>query len=216
MQVEQRILEQFEALELEAPKVIAEHGARPYSTDFWLIGYAKWMALSRNLIEKVCGPASVHYQHAVEASGGSFISRLHHHFGILQAAHLDYKNGMLANLRHVIHVQVSDDFLTQAEALFSQGYYVPAASLAGAILEDTLRALCDKHSVPYNANKSSLEALNVELGKAGVYDRLIQKRITAESDLRNNADHGHFDKVKQADVEEMLRWIRRFISEWLP
>ena len=62
---------------------------------------------------------------------------------------------------------------------------------------------------------TSIEALNMELARSSVYDKLTQKEITAKADLRNNADHGLFDKVRQPDVEDMLRWFWRFASERL-
>lgn len=178
--------------------------------------YSQWFTQVCNLVERVCGADSAHTRQIYKPSNHDSPALLPRVYGILEAANSDYKNGMLANIRHTVHAEISDDFLTQAEALYSQGYHVAAVSLAGAVLEDTLRTLCNKHSITYNPNKTSLEALNVELARAGIYDKLVQKRITAESDLRNSADHGHFDKVKPDDVEAMLRWVRRFVSEQLP
>ncbi len=85
---------------------------------------------------------------------------------------------------------------------------MPAASLAGAVLENGLRELCQKHSIPVAA-KTNIEALNVALAKATVYDKLVQKQITAF------ADHGHFAKVSLQGVAEMVKWIRRFGSTYL-
>jgi hypothetical protein len=93
-------------------------------------------------------------------------------------------------------------------------YHVPAASLAGAVLEDTLRKLCEKHDVPLPEN-TKIDRLNGELARAQVYDKLVQKRITAIADIRNNADHGHFDKFRKEDVEDMIKWIRSFAADHL-
>jgi len=105
-----------------------------------------------------------------------------------------------------------DDFLSQAEYLLSEGYVQAAASLAGAVLEDALRRMCDQKEIVYN-EETKIDLLNVSLAKADVYEKLTQKEITAKADIRNNADHGHFGKVKKDDVEDMVKWIRRFISE---
>jgi hypothetical protein len=48
-----------------------------------------------------------------------------------------------------------------------------------------------------------------------VYDKLTQKEITAKPDLRNNADHGHFAKVRAEDAADMVKWIRRFVTDYL-
>ena len=63
--------------------------------------------------------------------------------------------------------------------------------------------------------KTTIDKLNTELTKAGVYDKLVLKRITGIADIRNNADHGHFDKFKKEDVEDMLKWVRRFSADFL-
>jgi hypothetical protein len=115
----------------------------------------------------------------------------------------------------LVRAELLDDFLDQADALLRQNYHVPAASLAGAVLEDTLRRLCDKNEIAYDPAKSSLNTLNTELARAEVYDRLVQKKITAEADLRNSADHGQFAKVRPEDVGDMISWVRRFVEEHL-
>jgi len=80
------------------------------------------------------------------------------------------------------------------------------------VLEDALRRMCDQKEIVYN-EETKIDLLNVSLAKADVYEKLTQKEITAKADIRNNADHGHFGKVKKDDVEDMVKWIRRFISE---
>lgn len=107
-----------------------------------------------------------------------------------------------------------DDFLSQAEYLADEGFIQAAASLSGAVLEDTLRKLCDLHGIAY-LEKTKIDSLNSELAKAGVYDKLVQKEITAKADIRNNADHGHFDKFKDYNVVDMIKWTRRFCGEYL-
>lgn len=121
---------------------------------------------------------------------------------------------MIFQVRAMVAAEVLDDFLEQAEHLLEQGFHVPAASLAGAVLEDTLRKLSEAKgiSVP---DKTSIDKLNAELAKAGVYDKLVLKRITAIADVRNNADHGNFDKSEKEDVEDMLKWVRRFSADFL-
>src|SRR5882724_481166 len=135
-------------------------------------------------------------------------------YGVLKAAYQGYEDGLLIELKRLVRADLLDDFLSQAEMLLDQGYHVPAASLAGAILEDTLRKLCDVNSISY-PDKTKIDALNIELAKRDIYDKLIQKEITAKADLRNNADHGKFNDVRESDVKDMVRWIRRFVTERL-
>jgi HEPN domain-containing protein len=134
--------------------------------------------------------------------------------GVLEAAQRDFAAGALFDMRALISAEILGDFVEQAEALLEAGYWHPAASLSGAVLEDTLRKLCAKRGVPV-PDTTKIDRLNADLAKAGVYDKLVQKRITALADIRNNADHGHFDKFTKEDVDDFVKWLRRFSADYL-
>jgi len=135
-------------------------------------------------------------------------------FGILEAVYADYSEGFLFDLRALISAEVLGDFIDQAEELLTKKYYVAAASLAGAILEDSLRRICDKNQIE-TTEKPGIEIFNIALAKSNVYNKLKQKQITAWADLRNKADHGEFEEVKGDDVEDMVKWVKKFQDEFL-
>jgi hypothetical protein len=134
--------------------------------------------------------------------------------GVLKAALRDFEGGYVLDLRSLIVAEVLEDFLDQAEHLLKHGYHAPAASLYGAVLEDSLRTLCAAKEI-HVPERTSIDRLNVELARAEVYNKHVQKRITALADIRNNADHGRFDQFKAEDVEDMLAWIKRFCADYL-
>ncbi len=180
--------------------------------------YYRFRTETMNLVRRSCGESSDHYRElkrlaeTEETSTNSYY--FVHCFGVLEAAQRDFEAGILFDMRALITAEVLGDFIEQSEALLKAGYHVPAASLAGAVLEDTLRKLYEKHSVTIPAS-SKIDGLNVELARADVYDKLVQKRITALADIRNNADHGHFDKFTKSDVEDMVKWVRSFSADYL-
>ena len=53
--------------------------------------------------------------------------------------------------------------------------------------------------------------LNDDLAKAGVYNKLQQKQITALADIRNSAAHGNYEQFTKEDVERMIDDIERFL-----
>jgi hypothetical protein len=174
--------------------------------------YQQFRAEVENLVNKVCGIDSAHACSLKQVADKN--QNFANIYGILKAAHQDYEDGFLVELRRLVRADLLDDFLSQAEMLLNQGYHIAAASLSGAVLEDTLRKLCDVNSITY-PDKTKIDTLNVELAKKDIYDKLIQKEITAKADLRNNADHGKFAEVREADVKDMVRWVRRFVTERL-
>src|SRR5262249_6131278 len=112
----------------------------------------------------------------------------------------------------LVEAEVFDDFLEQANALLTAGYIGPAAVVAGCILEDSLRKLAESKGVALAA-RPKLDLMNADLAKAGVYSKLIQKRITAIADIRNNAAHGKWDQFTKDDVNDALLWIRGFVTD---
>lgn len=167
-----------------------------------------------NLIKKTCGENSDHYIRLREITGDKYHQMdANKYKGVIEAAFNDYKDGF-ANLDSFVRAEIFDDFLSMAEYLLEQGYYVPAASLAGGVLEDSLRKLCDKNNISY-PEKTKINSLNTDLAKATIYSALVAKEITAKADIRNNADHGKVNEFTQQDVKSMIEWIRRFIIEYL-
>ena len=180
--------------------------------------YVRFRMESMNLVRRSCGEDSDHYREFKRMAEDRHTCTNPHYFiyyfGVLEAAQRDFEGGLLFDMRSLISAEVLGDFIEQAETLLAAGYYHPAASLVGAILEDTLRKLCERHNIEVPSS-TKIDRLNADLAKSAVYDKLVQKRITALADIRNNADHGHFDKFTDFDVEDMVKWVRRFSADYL-
>ena len=180
--------------------------------------YYRFRTQSMNLIRRSCGEDSDHYRELGRIADDEKTSTHSYYFincfGVLEAAQRDFERGVLFDMRALISAEALGDFIEQAETLLAAGYYAPAASLAGAVLEDTLRKLCERHNVELPAS-TKIDRLNSNLARAGVYDKLVQKRITVLADIRNNADHGHFHKFAKSDVEDLVKWVRSFSSDYL-
>ena len=174
--------------------------------------YIRVRTRASNLVRRVCGEKSAHWKELDGIEKRS--AGLPRVVGVLEAAKADIEGGLLFDLKQLVEAEILGDFLDQAGALLSTGYYVPAASLAGAVLEDTLRKMCDAANITYPAN-TKIDRLNADLAKAAIYDKLTQKQITAMADIRNNADHGHPEKFRTTDVEDMIRWVERFAADHL-
>lgn len=170
-----------------------------------------------SFLEKVFGKESEHFnKFSTEFNNFSTIQVNMHRpmdamIGILKSAKDDYENGYLFDTRKLIEAEVFDDFLEQAEQLFAKGYYQPAAVIAGCVLEDGLRKLCDKNEITF-IKKPTIDPMNIELRKADIYNQFWQKKITALADLRNKAAHGEWDEFEKDDVKDMIRDVRRFME----
>ncbi len=213
----EQIVAEFAKLIEEGRGIMTSCGYNPRSSAVWGgwpsdDDYFRVRTRASNLVRRACGEGSAHVREL--ESVGRESQELPKVVGILEAAKRDFEGGFLFNLKALVEAEILGDFLDQAWALFAAGFHVPAASLAGAVLEDTLRKMSDAAKISYAAN-TKIDSLNIELAKASIYDKLKQKQITAWADIRNNADHGHFDKFTKTDVEDMIKWVQRFASEHL-
>jgi len=174
----------------------------------------QWFTSSLNLIQRIFGESSVHYQH------------LHKYFrdypkwpdvdqafGVLLSAKDDYENESLFNIKQLVEAELFDEFLEQAEYLHHAGYFQAAAVIGGSVLEDGLKKLCIKNNIELT-EKPKLDWMNSQLAKIGIYNKLTQKKITALADLRNSAAHGKWNEFNSSDVSNMIKDIQSFMEQY--
>jgi hypothetical protein len=136
--------------------------------------------------------------------------------GVLVALRDDYEAGYLRSIEELLHADLFADFLEMADELLKKHYKDPAAVIAGSVLEEHLRKLAEKNSVPTTAggHPKKADTLNAELVKKGVYNKLEQKNVTAWLGLRNNAAHGDYDKYDATQVRLLVDNVRAFLSRY--
>jgi len=152
-------------------------------------------------------------------------SRSELEFGIaaLKALRADFTEGFLEDLAAQIESAIAGDYLAQAESLIagqtpSLYDHLPAAVLAGAVLEKALRTACTsaRPPIPTTAPDSKpfmMNRLIDELKKAGVLDEMRAKQLRWYAEIRNKAAHGEFDKFSRSDVEQLLAGTQAFLDQ---
>jgi hypothetical protein len=175
-----------------------------------------WKVKATHLIETACGKESQHLKAFVDASEG-FMSRrgaLGRMSAVFAGAKEDYQGGYCATVRSLVEAEVFDSELEQASELLDKHHKVPAAVVAGTVLETAIRGLCERNNLPHGKS-DKLETMNAALVKAGVYNLTVQKRVTALADIRNNAAHGKQDAFTDDDVKSMIGEVERFLAQHL-
>ncbi len=143
--------------------------------------------------------------------------------GKLKAIKDDFENGFLANLSMQIEAEIAADYMGQAEQLLNEGSsgaydHVPAAVLTGAVLEKSLRTLCDQQTPPIPTFKTTvkgsepitLNPLIDALKKAALFNELKAKQLRFWADIRNASAHGKFNEFSRAEVEQMIEGVKDF------
>ncbi len=177
--------------------------------------FVGWIVKVKNLLVTSCGETSQHFiafKEGEERGPMETNYDLKKRLGaIFLAAKEDFDGGYLVSLKHLVQAEVFDNELEQAKELLANGYKLASAVICGVVLETALRDLCTSNSIAHG----KLDAMNGQLAKAGVYNKLQQKRITAIADIRNNAAHGKPDEFTDLDVENMIRDVESFLLSYL-
>ena len=214
-----KLTQRFEDLEQQLSEVL---GTKYYQKADWSSGdyvdhemFLNWSVKAKHLIEKACGEKSLHatefenkQQPLSMDSNYDVLVRLK---AVFEAAREDFEGGYCESVKSLVQAELFDNELDQARQLLSNGYHSAAAVIAGVVLETTLRQLCVENSLP----TSKLDKMNADLAKAGIYNLLMQRRITALADIRNNAAHGKSTEFRRDDVSDMIEKVEAFITDYL-
>ncbi len=173
---------------------------------------SQWRMSSLNILLLGFGENSIHYKEFVKEVDKRPIS-LEISNNILFAALDDMKGGYLVGMKELVEAEIFSDFMDQAEELFSKGYHPAAAVVAGCVLEDALRKMCEQHPDIELPDKPKLNSMNDDLRKHNVYNLLTYKKITANADIRNKAAHGKWEEFEKSDVKEMMSSIKTFVEK---
>ena len=219
MRLDSRIRERVTALIEKGHLVIATH--QPNAPD--LIGfptlnhqgYVNWQSQALAFLTNLLGSDHVYTQSFTENTKSSgYKESVHAGIGILQAVLEDIDQGLIETVRQLIAAEVFSDFFEQASYLLDNGYTIPAASLAGAVLENGLRSIANRTGVRLST-RDDLSALNQKLGNKTVYNRLVQKKVSVWIDVRNAADHGQFDVFEDNDVRDLIKGSKSLLADLL-
>ena len=120
------------------------------------------------------------------------------------------------DLRKLIHSDVFDNELDQAKHFLSQGYLIPALVIAGTVLESALRELCEQNGL--SIDKPSINRMNDELAKLGIYNKAMKTQILNWGQNRNSAAHGvreELNQITENDAKRMIDGIGDFVARCL-
>ncbi len=176
--------------------------------------FHEWKNNAQNFILLVCGENSPYYKNFVEEVKSAFPGDVDHGVGILKALKEDLELGYLTKVRDLVSAEIFTDFIQMAKHLLDNNYKDSAASLVGAVLENGLRQIAQKHTIDVKSG-DDIGSLNAKLADKEIYNRLLQKQIQAWKAIRDSADHGKFSEYKTEDVKSMLEGVQRFLTEQL-
>ena len=180
---------------------------------------AEFRAASLSFLMQTFGAQSPYYTNFDKDVAGVQEYMTKRGIGILTACRAEIAGGWLFTTKGLVSAELFSDFLEMATHLLAENYKDPAAVMVGSVLEEHLRQLCGKNSIPIESAKPDgslvplkADALNAALAKANVYSKLDLKNVTAWLDLRNKAAHGKYDEYTEGQVQNMLMGVSEFMA----
>jgi hypothetical protein len=138
--------------------------------------------------------------------------------GILKAVKQEIDCGWIFTVKSLVSAEIFSDFLEMSEYFLQENYKDPAAVMIGSVLEEHLRQLCIKNSIPIEYDKDGImkpkkaESLNTDLAKESIYTKTDQKSITSWLGFRNSAAHGKYEEYTKEQIQIMCDGVTNFIS----
>lgn len=191
-----------------------------------LASVTSWVTRLGQLIRKLYGKESQQFENYSQALATQNFYNIHSNWneqvsqmlGVAMSVQHDFENGLLRNIRTLLQADIFADFLEMSEYLLKEKYKDAAAVIIGAVLEDSLRKLCEKNGIATtkeNGSPLTIDPLNNSLAKANVYSTLVQKQITTWAHIRNKAAHGEYDEYDMKQTELMLLFVQNFAETYL-
>jgi hypothetical protein len=193
----------------EVPYPPGHSGVRKLQTE----RFSEWQSQSESFLVSILGESHTYVSSFRQRVRQAFVHDAEVGQGILRAVREDLESGYLKKITTLVEAEIFSDFLEMARHLHSAGYKDPAASLTGGILEDGLRKIATAHNIQLNP-KETINTLN-EKCRTAVYNQLVWRRVQTWGDIRNYADHGHYNEYSADDVAEMIEGIEGFLSQYL-
>ena len=138
----------------------------------------------------------------------------------LKSIRADLRDGFFERLASEIETEINAAYMDQADALLSaypRAGYTGSVVLAGAVLENGLRSICNglspaEPTTTPTGDAFTLGALIDALKRRSAINELTAKRLRSWAAVRNSAAHGRFDEFTPDDAHAMVSGVRAFLE----
>lgn len=102
----------------------------------------------------------------------------------------------------------------ETKILFKTGYFPAAGAMAGVILEQHLKTLCESQNPPLKLRGNTIDPLSETLKSAQIYDQTQHRRIQVMGDIRNRCSHSVANPASKEEVWELIEDVNKFMKSY--
>ncbi|MGF1807518.1 hypothetical protein L4C31_19945 [Aliivibrio sifiae] len=181
--------------------------------------HLKFMTSSLHFIETMFGKESIFYKRFDSRFDGIAEKPIRLKIALLESMKVELEEIWYWTAQGIANAEVFNCMLEESEHLLENGFKVPAAVLAGCVLETHIRKLCEKNGIDVIETKPNGDVvtkkaarLAQELTQKDVFNKNDSKEITNYLGIRNSAAHGHVDQFKDEQVKIMQLGISGIVA----
>ncbi len=127
--------------------------------------------------------------------------------GLLESARDSLQHGFVGNIRSLLHAEMFDSIVEQADGLLASRHKIPAAVLGRIVIERWLRDQAEKVGIS-NWDTDKATVLNDNLKRAEIFSVPKWQLIQSLLDIGNSAAHGGDSEFSVDDVRRMLDFTK--------
>ena len=142
-----------------------------------------------------------------------YASDAHQAYGTMLSLQGALMSGRLKTIQELAGAEILSDLLEQTEVLISKKYFLAAAVILRAILEERLRKLCEANKCMPSQAKPSIEHYKQVLYLAQIIDKVVQKKIHWMAGVGNAAAH-NLREFQETDVPTLYASTMDFLARF--
>lgn len=171
--------------------------------------HLKFFTSALYFIDSTVGRDSEFYRQFDRLSAGVAAAPIKLKIAVLEALQAELQDIWYWTAQGLARAEVFSNTLEEAEHLLDRGFKIPAAVLAGCVLEQHLRSLSLRNGLDSTASPGKI---NDALKAAGVYNKNDGKEVAIYQGIRNSAAHGKDDEFSGEQVKLMLQGVAAFVA----
>ena len=127
--------------------------------------------------------------------------------GTLKSAYEEIEEGFIYKIEHVLHADLFDSIIEQAEELLKSGHKIPAAVLARIVIEKWLFDFAEQNRVA-TSEEDKASKVNDSLKNEGIFATPKWRIVQSHLDVGNSAAHGKNEEFSEENVKSMFEFIK--------
>lgn len=181
--------------------------------------HLKFTTSSLYFMGMVIGKESIFYSRFNNKTDGIAKDPIKKQISLLEALKTELTDIWYWTAQGLANAEVFTNMLEESEHLLERNFKIPAAVLAGCVLETHLKKLSEKNGIALSTTKSNGDilpkkaaVLNQELAQKSVFNKNDSKEVTNYLGIRNSAAHGNIAEFTDQQVVLMQQGISGIVS----